>query len=145
MAVTEKKTIDIDCGGFKASFSLDVPMTVTESTESDGTLTLSFKLQPLAAEVGKATKVWIAARLPATSSFVTTDTWFFRTPTEWRTLLLPNLDILVFKTFTAVTASEDLVVPIGLPKDLMQYYALEIHMGYQTAAGQFKNVGRIWR
>ncbi|OYT92808.1 MAG: hypothetical protein CFE43_07010 [Burkholderiales bacterium PBB3] len=145
MAVTEKKTVDIDCGGFKASFTVDVPLSVVESTEADGTLTLKFKLQPTSSEIGKTTKVWVAARLPATSSFVTTDTWFFRTPSTWQTLILPNLDLLLFKTFTAVGASEDIVVPTGLPKDLMQYYALEIHMGYQTAAGQFKNIGRIWK
>ncbi len=145
MAVTEKKTVDIDCGGFKASFTVDVPLSVIESVESDGSLTLKFKLQPASTEIGKATKVWVAARLPATSSFVTTDTWFFRTPSTWQTLVLPNLDLLVFKTFTAVTASEDIVLPTGLPKDLMQYYALEIYFGYQTTAGQFKNIGRIWK
>ena len=144
-AITEKKTVDIDCGGFKTSLTLDVPLTVTESTEADGTLTLKFKLQPDSTEIGKATKVWVAARLPASSFFVSTDSWFFKTPTDWRTLILPNLDLLVFNTFTSITASEDIVLPTGLPKDLMQYYALEIHVGYQTTAGQFKNIGRIWK
>ena len=145
MALTERKTIDVECGAFRASFVLDVPVSVTESVEADGSLTLSFKLQPASSEIGKLTKVWIGARLPATSSFVTTDSWFFRTPSGWQTLLLPNLDLLVFKTFPAVAASEDLVVPTEIPKDLLQYFALEIHLGYQTTAGQFKNLGRVWK
>ena len=144
-AVTEKKTVDIECGPFKASFTVDVPMSVIESTETDGSLTLNFKLQPASSDIGKATKVWIAARLPASSFFVNVDTWFFRTPSTWQTLILPNLDLLVFKSVTALGASEDIVLPTGLPKDLMQYYGLEINLGYQTSAGQFKNVGRIWK
>lgn len=143
--LTQNRIFDIECGGFKASLTIGTPIQVVEVVEADGTLTLKFKLQPLTSELGKATKVWIAARLPATSFFVTTDTWFFRTNADWKTLILPNLDFYVFKTFTAVGASEDLVVPLGLPKDLMQYYGLDIYMGYQTTAGQFKNVGRIWK
>ena len=145
LLATEKKNIEIACGGFTATLLLEVPTQVTESVESDGTLTLGVKLQPLPLEVGKATRVWVAARLPASSTFTNTDLWFFLTPNGWQTLLIPNLDLLSFKTFNAVSSNESLVVPLGLPKDALRYYAIEILLGYQTEAGQFKNIGIIWK
>ena len=142
-AISDTLVLTIQCGTVSAPLSLIAPMQVVESGTPDS-LVLSFDWAPEAADLGSAANVWIAARLPASAFFVTTDTWFFNTRPAWQLLLLPNADLYRYTSFTSLAAKHTISFETGLPKDAMKYYGLEIYMGYRTTTGAFKNLGKIW-
>ena len=142
-AISDTLVLTIQCGTVSAPLSLIAPMQVVESGTPDS-LVLSFDWAPEAADLGSAANVWIAARLPASAFFVTTDTWFFNTRPAWQLLLLPNADLYRYTSFTSLAAKHTISFETGLPKDAMTYYGLEIHMGYRTTTGEFKSLGKIW-
>lgn len=142
-AITERLVLTIQCGAVSTTLNLTPPFTVVEAGDANN-LILNFDFTPDATDVGSAAKLWIAAKLPASAFFVSTDTWFFNTKPNWALLLLPNADLYRYTDFTPLATKHTMSVELGLPKDALRAFNVEIHMGYRTTTGAFKNLGKIW-
>ena len=148
--LTENRKIPIVCalGGvnFSADLTITVPLQVATSADLNGNLVLNFNLAPNPTDFDgvKVGKSWVAAKIPAIAFLGSNDSWFFRTKSGWATLVLPNPDSVVFDTYTPLALTQNVSVALGLPESVLRYYSVEIHLGYQSTAGQFKNLGKIW-
>lgn len=142
--ITENLALTVTCGTRTAVFSLVAPIKVVEGG-SVTALSLDIDLVPEAAEVGSSGKVWIAARLPASGFFFPNDMWFFKTETDWKTiLLLPNPDTFRFKDLSILMERQVISVDLGIPKTDLKGFGVEIFMGYRTSTGSFKTLGKVW-
>lgn len=141
----------------------------TESTSGDGNLVLNLKLSPNTADVGKSARVWITATLPAIAQntwqvqveskasgiadmrvFRTASGWVFAShrwldPLVFPTLTTPNVDSVKFTTIAALKDANDLVVPTGLPKLVLQGAKVKFFVGYQAGTGKYVNLGQVWQ
>ncbi len=142
--VTENLNLTVTCGAYTAALLLTAPVKVVEGGDAKH-LTLDIDLMPTATELGLPGKVWIAARLPASGFFFPNDVWFFRTETDWKTVLtLPNPDTFKFKDVAVLTERQVISVDTGIPKSDLKAFGVEVFMGYRTSTGVFKSLGKVW-
>lgn len=114
---------------------------VVETTATDGTLTLSIPLTPaLTSELSKSAKVWVAARWSSLGSTF----WSFKTAAEWKDFVNPNPELYAFSDISSLASTQNVLVPLGLPKSILNRYGIEIHTGYQTSNGTFTYMGKVW-
>lgn len=142
--ITENLNLTVTCGAHTATLLLTAPIKVVEGGDATH-LTLDIDLIPVSTELGLPGKVWIAARLPASGFFFPNDMWFFRTETDWKTVLtLPNPDSFKFKDISVLTERQVISVDLGISKSDLKGFGVEVFMGYRTATGVFKSLGKVW-
>ena len=142
--ITENLNLTVSCGSHTAALLLTSPIKVVEGGDATH-MTLGIDLIPTSTELGLPGKVWIAARLPASGFFFPNDMWFFRTETDWKTVLtLPNPDSFKFKDIAVLTERQVISVDLGISKSDLQGFGVEIFMGYRTTTGAFKSLGKVW-
>ena len=114
---------------------------ITEIIEVDGTLTLKIKLD--VPNLGASNIVWIGGVVPPTSGIVNENTLFFKVGSEWRRFIPPDLPSFAFSTIPS--SAKELIVPLGLTKETLRAYEVNLYLGYQTAPGNYTNLGVIWK
>lgn len=141
---TSDTTVSVTCTGKSASFTLKPAGTSVSETVTSSGLKLDITLRPVTADVGKQATIWLAAKLPSDGALFQGALWFFNTGTGWVLQDVGNPAAMAFKTNETLATSGVYTLNTGLEKALMTQHGLEIHIGYQTTGGAFKNIGKVW-
>jgi hypothetical protein len=158
-SLTSPTTITFTCGGQTAQLTVNpAGYATTISTDvvthaTTGAVTLRVSLTRGSAEVsaGGTVDYWVAALLPVNAMFFTTDEWFFlaNNPTTntagWTQLTLPNPAAVAFKRGVTPAGATDVVeIPLGFSKADASPFKIQVHFGYRSGTGSFRNMGKIW-
>ena len=158
-ALTSATTVTFTCGGQSASLTVNpAGFATTMSTEvvthaTTGAVTLRVSLTRGTAEVtaGGSVDYWVGGLLPMNALFFNTDQWFFLATNSatnsvgWTQLTLPNPSAVAFKRGVQPTSATDVIeIPLGFSKVEAAPFKLQVHFGYKSGTGNFRNMGKIW-
>jgi hypothetical protein len=121
----------------------------TVETDANNLPTLKITLTRPQSEVttGATSSLWIAALIPFDSFFSTAGSWvFLNSSSVWTPIPLPiDMETVAFKKNAALTSVTEVVsVPLGVTVAKLAELKVQIHVGYKTNNGPFKNLGKVW-
>lgn len=125
--VTQPQTITITCGTATKDFTIRLPLTVTQSVDANGILTLSF---PFNVGTSSASDLYVLAYVPdiIVKSFgsVKDDLYVYQvTGDTWKPILFADPEVE-----QTVTSGSTVFINTGLPKTLLQGLNVYIYAAY---------------
>jgi len=148
--ITEvKRELVIRCGSdtAKTTFTIEVPLQITDRIANDGTLTLAFQFKPEAFSGPAKSRVWVIGYAPKNQMFgLMNDVYLYRTEAGVWDVLYQSFDFdkIAFMHIAELKDSQEMIIPTGVRKSDLALLGVEIHFFYQVEDGVLKYLGKVF-